>query len=144
VRKKILLSRYSANFLIHLHLRGTSTHMSTAKHVRYSYIYARTVTPTRYNCTQQVALDAPTRCSCTKEVQLHLRGTAAPTRYSCTHEVHVSPTSTMVAVGLRKPYAKSESATNLVMYHVYLLTCYDDVVNGIKIPGIHFQYQNNA
>jgi hypothetical protein len=43
---------------------------------------------------------------------------------------------TTVAIGLRKSYANSESGTNLVMYDVYI--CYDDVVERIKIPGIHF------
>ncbi len=35
-----------------------------------------------------------------------------------------------------KSYANSESGKNLVMYDVYI--CYDDVVDGIEIPGIHF------
>jgi hypothetical protein len=45
----------------------------------------------------------------------------------------------MVAIGPQKPYAKSESGANLVMYDVYL-TCYDNVDYGIETPGIHFQY----
>ncbi len=41
---------------------------------------------------------------------------------------------TVVAIGLRKPYAKSEAGTNLVMYDVYR----------VSMPGIHFQYHDNA
>ncbi len=49
----------------------------------------------------------------------------------------------MVAIGLRKHYARSESGSNLVMYDV-LFTRYDDVVYGIEIPGKYLEYQNDA
>ncbi len=73
-------------------------------------------------------------------------------------EVGVSPSSnkvrrnwfrlswlaTMVEIGLWEPYAKPESGTKLVMYDVYWLAMKMNDVYGIKIPRIHFQYQNNV
>ncbi len=53
----------------------------------------------------------------------------------------ISRLTTMVSIGLWRPYAKLESGTNLVMYDV-LLIHYVVVVYSIEIPGIHFQDQN--
>ncbi len=52
----------------------------------------------------------------------------------------------MTAIGLLKPYTKPEAGANLVLYDVYWIDwcCYGLLMNRIEIPGIIFQYQNNA
>jgi hypothetical protein len=51
--------------------------------------------------------------------------------------LRLSQLVTLVAIGLRKPYDKSESGTNLVMYEVYWLAMMM-LFNRMEIPGIHF------
>ncbi len=65
---------------------------------------------------------------------------------------HLSPLTTIVAIGTTKPFVKSESGLNLVMYDVYglammiLFTGTSLQVSSYKIEihGIHFQYPDNA
>ncbi len=51
----------------------------------------------------------------------------------------MSQLMTIVAIGLQKPYAKSESGTNLVLYNVFWRATMLVSTYGIKIPGIYFQ-----
>ncbi len=50
----------------------------------------------------------------------------------------ISQLMTIVAIGLQKPYAKSESGANLVLYNVYWRATVLVSSYGIKIPGIYF------